>query len=115
MILIWSTQPPLSSLAARETLDTALAFATYEQPVSLLFTGQGVLQLADNQAAVQSGAKNMFSLLKALPIYDLDEVFVSESDLHQYQLTPAAKSPAIILSDDAIAKLITGARHVIRI
>lgn len=115
MILIWSTQPPLSSLAARETLDAALAFATYDQPVALLFTEEGVLQLADNRQAKVSGAKNMFSLLKALPMYDVEKVYVSEADVARFGFTPSAHSPAQPISDKAICELVEGATHVIRI
>ena len=115
MILIWSTHSPITSLSARETLDTALAFATYDQPVALLFSGKGVLQLADNQNARLSGAKNMFGLLKALPLYDLDKVYVSQQDLLALGVTPPQNSPAEPLSDSAIAALLKEANHVIRI
>ena len=65
---------PYGSSLARASLDVALAAAAFEQPVKLLFMGDGVLQLLPEQDSRAIGQKNIGRLLSSLPLYDIDMV-----------------------------------------
>jgi tRNA 2-thiouridine synthesizing protein C len=73
------TRPPYSSLAAREAIEEALAFATFEQSVSVFYIGQGIHQLIQNQSPPK-GTKNINALNAAFSMYDIEEQYwVSQS------------------------------------
>ncbi len=116
MILIWTTQSPVGNATARETLDAALAFAAYEQPKTMLFSGQAIHSLKSLAQAPQSGSKDLSKLLLSLELFDIERVYVSQTAMQQADLTPAmlhiAAQP---LNADQIATLIQEATHVIRI
>ncbi|MBD1388553.1 DsrE family protein [Neiella sp. HB171785] len=116
MIVIWSTQPAIGSINARETLDAALAFAAYDQQVSLLFSGQGVRQLVPTPNAADAGAKNLGKLFNALPLFDIDQVYIAADEAKAMNLNPQSLigSPELI-SNDRIRQLLLEATHVIRI
>ena len=48
-VLMMIRQGPFGQKSGRDALEAALAFATFEQPVSLYFTGDGVWQLTAGQ------------------------------------------------------------------
>jgi tRNA 2-thiouridine synthesizing protein C len=68
------TRPPYSSLAVREAIEEALAFATFEQSVSVFYIGQGIHQLIRNQSPPK-GTKNINALNAAFPMYDIEEQY----------------------------------------
>ncbi|GGA68832.1 sulfurtransferase TusC [Neiella marina] len=116
MIVIWSTQPVIGTIKARETLDAALAFAAYDQPVRLLFSGQGIRQLLPTANAQDSGAKNLGKLFNALPLFDIDTVYVAADGLDSMAINQDTLigNPELITSD-AIRQLLLEATHVIRV
>ncbi|MCM2680754.1 sulfurtransferase complex subunit TusC [Echinimonas agarilytica] len=116
MVLIWSTQSPIGDVAARETLDAALAFAAYDQAVTLLLSDAGVMQLQSMPNAKQAGAKNMSKLMKALPMYDIDNVYACQTSLSRFSIdTQQCVTPVQTATTDDIHALILGATHVIRV
>lgn len=116
MILIWSTQSPIGNANARETLDTALAFAAYDQPVALLFSDLGVKQLAPQPNAKQAGSKEIAKLIKALPLYDIEQIFICQKSAKRFDLSEEVLAvPAQTVTAKEIAKLCQEADHVIRI
>jgi tRNA 2-thiouridine synthesizing protein C len=48
-LLVIMRHSPYGSSIARASIDTVLAMAVFEQPVSLLFAGDGALQLLPGQ------------------------------------------------------------------
>ena len=82
-------RPPYGSSLAREALDVALAAAAFDQPVALLFLGDGVLQLLPQQQAPGIDQKPLDKQLAALPLYDVDKLYVDSEALHARQLQPA--------------------------
>ncbi|MBW8192435.1 DsrE family protein [Neiella marina] len=116
MIVIWSTQPAIGNITGRETLDAALAFAAYDQPVTLLFSQLAVRQLLPLPEANLAGAKNIANLLKALPMFDIEAVWVHDKSLQQCQLkTEQLIGEPTLVSDQQIRTLLQEANHVIRI
>jgi tRNA 2-thiouridine synthesizing protein C len=62
----------------------ALAAAAFEQPISLLFMGDGVLQLMAEQDSQAIGVKNIGRLLASLPLYDIERVYVDGEAATRY-------------------------------
>lgn len=80
-ILIILSQPPYSSARAKEALDIALTSAAFEQEVSILFTQDAAYLLLDDQSPQGIEQKNLSNNLKALPMYDIDNLFIDEEAL----------------------------------
>lgn len=72
---------PYGNSLAREALDVALTAATFDQTVAMLFTGDGVLQLLAQQNPAAIGQKALDKQLAALPLYDIDTIYVDAAAL----------------------------------
>ena len=70
-VLYLIRQPP--GVAADETTDMMLVSGVFEQPTSVLFLDDGVYQLL--------GLDGRKSSLKALPTYEVSDLYVAESSL----------------------------------
>lgn len=88
-LLVMFTQPPLTASLPKEALDLALVSSTFEQRTGLIFLGAGVLQLVHNQQPNVLALKGTQAMLKALALYDIDQVFVEQQALLDYGLTAA--------------------------
>jgi len=82
-ILIIHTQPSLNDLQGKEALDLSLIFGAYEQAVSVLFYQHGVTQTLAHQSPESVKQKDYLSTIKALGIYDIDNVFACETSLNE--------------------------------
>lgn len=106
-------QSPYNGTLAREALDMALAFAAFDEPVQLLFYGDGVFQLLAGQQTNGLGIKNISKTLDALPVYDITAVFASHDCLMQRGLTTEQLSlPVSLLDNSAIQALICDADKI---
>jgi len=113
-LLVVVRHSPYSSSLARASLDVALAAAAFDQPVSLLFVGDGVLQLQSGQDCDALGVKNLGRLLASLPLYDIEQVFVDAEAAQHYRLDlAAAPLPTRALDRDAMAELIRTHDHLL--
>lgn len=107
-------RPPYGRSSSRETLDTALACAAFEQNVQLLFSGDGVWQLLPEQQGTISGEKDIGKMLAALHYYDINAVFVDSFSLAARQLTVEQLAiPAIVLDACALRALLRNADNVL--
>lgn len=86
-LLIIFRKAPVGSSWAREALDLALVGAAFGQQASLLFMGDGVYQLLDHQQPEQVGQKGTQAMMKALPMYDIEQIFVAEHSLNERGLS----------------------------
>lgn len=86
-LLVMFTQPPLTASLPKEALDLALVSSTFEQRTGLIFLGAGVLQLVQNQQPNVLALKGTQAMLKALALYDIDQIFVEQQALLDYGLT----------------------------
>lgn len=75
-ILVVSRHAHPGSSLPRSALDTALAAAAFDQPVALLFQGEGVLQLLPAQDSGAAGVRNLRKVLDSLPLYEIETVYV---------------------------------------
>lgn len=85
-MLVVLRRSPYGSSLAKASIDVALAAAAFEQPVDLLFMGDGVLQLIPDQDSCSIGLKNVGRQLAALPLYDINSVYVDSTAVARYQL-----------------------------
>ena len=86
-VCIISTRPPYHGQSAREALDVALVSASYDLDTSLLLMGDAVYQLLDNQSPEQLPRKNITAMLKALPLYGIETIFVDSESLQERGIT----------------------------
>ncbi len=61
--------------------------AAFDQKVSLLFLDQAIFQLKKNQHPETMGLKNTSAIYNALPLYDINDVYVETESLQDHGLT----------------------------
>jgi len=97
---------PYGSSIARDGLDALLAASAYGQDLSVLFMGDGVFQLLTDQQSSDISAKSLSATLPALPIYDIDQIYVQESALIERGLqNQTLVLDAQVLNDQAVRAL----------
>jgi tRNA 2-thiouridine synthesizing protein C len=113
-VLLITRRPPYGSSLARSALDAALAAAAFERAPTLLFLGDGVLQLLGGQDASAIGTRTHRRVLDSLPLYDIEELYVDATGLDRFGLTvddlPAGAEP---VDDAAICALIASHDHLL--
>jgi tRNA 2-thiouridine synthesizing protein C len=87
--LIVCRRPPYGESYAREALDVALAYAAFDQAVALLFLGDGVLQLIAPQQGERIDQKAHDKQLSALPLYDIETLYVDAQALQARSIESA--------------------------
>lgn len=114
--LIINHSVPFNNYNAQEMLELALALATFEENIKLLFIGEAVLQLLKAQQPELLFRKDFIVTFKALPLYDIREIYLDAASLQQYQLEPQDLIiNAKIINKAKIVKLIETANLVINI
>jgi tRNA 2-thiouridine synthesizing protein C len=87
---------------AREAQDLALAMAAMEHQVNILYLGEAVLQLLPLSGKLVG--KDFTLAQKLFPLYDIGEIYVCATALHQYQLEPSMlRLPVTIVDDFGLA------------
>jgi tRNA 2-thiouridine synthesizing protein C len=113
-LLVLVRHSPYGSSLARASLDVALTAAAFDQPLSLLFAGDGVLQLLPDQDSTALGVRNPGRLLASLPLYDIEHVFVDAEAAARYRLDlEAAPVAAVALTPGEIRELIERHDHLL--
>lgn len=77
---------PFASKLAFEGLDMALAFAAFEQDVTLVFVDDGVYQLLAQQGE-HIDQQNIHKRLQAAQLYDINKIYVCQKSLQQRALS----------------------------
>ena len=80
------TQTSFANLDGREGQDMALFCASFEQEVQLVFMQDAVYQLLRDQQPERVGCKDYLARLKALSIYDIEQVYVCKASLEARKL-----------------------------
>lgn len=112
-ILLVCRSAPYGSSLARESLELALAAAAIGARVSMLFLDEGVTQLVQQQKPEAIGRKNHSAMLSALPLYDIDSVFVERDSLTKRGINLAELSDIAELIDTSQAKEVMASHAVI--
>ena len=87
-VLAVCSYSPEQQLAAREALDAVLACAIFDQKMSLLFCGEGVGQLLKSLVDHTGSDKPLSQSLCALPLYDVEALYVDAQSLQERGLVP---------------------------
>lgn len=97
-----------------EPIELVLALAAFEQKPRLLLLGAGIFYANKHQQEKRLHGKAAGKVLSALPLYDCDEVFVSQSDLEQLSLSrDELQNFCTLVSDDQIKQLIHQSKHCV--
>lgn len=105
--------PPLAGGLARAGVDTALAYAAFDQAVSVLFSGAGVLQLAPGADTLRVGRRDLRRMIDSMPLYDIEQVFVDADALASYGLSAALPSFAERVDARTIRSLYQNCDHIL--
>lgn len=81
-ILLISRQAPYGKSTAREAIDIALAASVYDQDIGILFMDDGVFQLLKNQQSNRIDQKNIASILPALALYGIENIYAHQESLN---------------------------------
>ncbi|NBQ11855.1 MAG: sulfurtransferase complex subunit TusC [Gammaproteobacteria bacterium] len=113
-LLIISQGTPYGRSSAAEALDTAMAGAALDVPVTLLFDGDGVFQLLPVQAGNELGVRNLSQVIEALPAFEVERCFVAAPALAQRSLAPETLAlPGRLLDGEEVAALLRSADVVL--
>ncbi|WP_019674392.1 sulfurtransferase complex subunit TusC [Arsukibacterium perlucidum] len=85
-IAIIQRQSPFNSSAGREALDLTLALAAIEHQLTLIFSGDGVYQLATLNQNCDFPLKRYQQGFKLFGLYDIEHIYVCQQSLQQRQL-----------------------------
>lgn len=80
-VLVVCRSAPYGRSRARDAIDVAMAFAAFDQPVTLLFLGDGVLALAPGQRPAAEFSRSLEKLLGTLADYGVEEVHADAAAL----------------------------------
>ena len=82
-ILFLLRQPPYATGHAVEALESILVAGVFEQQVSVLFRDDGVWQLLKDQSGDALGARTVGNVVRALPEYEVKDIYVCAESLAQ--------------------------------
>ena len=112
-VLFISTRSPWSNSAAAACADVLMTTAVFEQPVRVVFCGDGVWQLLANQNGDALKMKTLSRIFPAFELYDIRHIHAAESALHERALTSADLINDVgLISDDGIRALIAASKTV---
>jgi tRNA 2-thiouridine synthesizing protein C len=87
-ILFVLRKPPHSGAYSHEMLDLIMTVAAFDQEVSVLLLDNAVFQVKKRQDAANTGLKDTAAMFKALPIYNVQTLYVEKESLQERGLTP---------------------------
>lgn len=86
-ILFVMQHPPYHGIRLQEKLDLILTAAAFDQAISLLFVDDGVYQILSGQQPEGLDLKNTASVMRALEMYDVNDIRVETEALTERGLT----------------------------
>jgi len=87
--LFISSKAPWHGSAAQACADLLLTAAVFDQDVTLVFLGAGVLQLLPEQDGAALGTKSFTKLYPALELHGVRSVYADAEALSTWNLDPA--------------------------
>ncbi len=104
------------NVRGHEFLDMALMAAAFDQKVVILFEGEAVNALVKNQQPENIALKNITPILKALPLYDINDVFVEKESMDQWGLVKEQLTiETTLVSRHEVVEQLNAAHHVFSI
>jgi len=112
-ILLVFRHAPYGNALAREGLEAALACGAMGAKTSVLYINEGVWQLLTSQNSGAIDCKNQAAMASALPLYDVDTIWVDENSLKQRNLTPSDINAGKIISTTQVQKLLATSKSIL--
>lgn len=111
MTLIIISSPPTLDL---EPIELILALAAFEQSPKILLLGQGVHYANTLQQEKKPQGKSPSKIVSALPMYDCEEIYVSEKAMLAQGLDTAdLQGFCQAINDEQIKQLIQQSKHCV--
>lgn len=111
--LFLSCKNAWTNSAAASCAEVAMTAAIFDQPVSLIFCGDGVTQLLKNQDGNGLNQKSLAQLFPALELYDVKHIYVEEAALQERELNlQDLLLPVTLVQAAAIRSMITESHTV---
>jgi tRNA 2-thiouridine synthesizing protein C len=111
MTLIILTKAPTPDL---EPVELLLALAAFDKNPKLLLLGPGIYHANSLQQEKKPQGKAAGKVLSVLPLYDCEEILVSQRDLAQTALNVEdLQSFCRLISDEEIKQLIQQSKHCV--
>ncbi len=112
--LVIISRAPYCDWTGRESLDMAFSLAAFDQPVTLLFTGEGVNWLRKTQQADAVQQKSVEKNLSAAPIFGVSDLMADHQACERYGLNEENMMPGITTTD-LCAELLEHYAHVVNL
>ncbi|PIP78694.1 MAG: hypothetical protein COW84_11325 [Gammaproteobacteria bacterium CG22_combo_CG10-13_8_21_14_all_40_8] len=115
-ILFIISETPYMGIKAAESIDAALAVASYGHPVSIWFCAEGVINLLQDNDAKTLSYHDHCAALQGLDYFEIENVIVTDLDYNNYQLEKKSLryQPDIIQSIKMIEQL-ANYQHIFRL
>jgi tRNA 2-thiouridine synthesizing protein C len=95
-ILFALRRPPHCGTYAQEMLDIIMTVAAFDQEVSILILDNAVFQLKKQQNPENAGLKDTVAIFRALPIYNINTVYVEMESLQERGLSVADLDQSVV-------------------
>ena len=112
-ILLVFRHVPYGNALAREGLEAALACGAMGAKTSVLYINEGVWQLLEPQNSSAIDCKNQAAMASALPLYDVDAIWVDEDSLKQRNLTSADINTGKIINRTRVQALLSSSKSIL--
>jgi tRNA 2-thiouridine synthesizing protein C len=113
-IALVNKSAPYGSANGQESLDLALAAASFGQNVSLFFIDDGVFQLLNEQHPEAIDAKNYSKTFAALEFYDIEHIYVCEHSLNERTIDLKELCIEVqVLKPEKLQEMLTKHKHIV--
>lgn len=113
-IAIKTTHTPYSTSAPIDALEAAMAATNIGLKVVYIFSGLGVLQLQVEQQAQLIKHKNTFKRLMALPLFDVDDIYIDKQACENFAInTQTLDFDHTMVGIDEIEMILNSAHQVL--
>jgi len=112
-ILLVFRHAPYGNALAREGLEAALACGAMGAKTSVLYINEGVWQLLEPQDSGTIDCKNQAAMASALPLYDVDDIWVDEDSLKQRNLSSADINAGKIIDTARVQELLATSHSIL--
>jgi tRNA 2-thiouridine synthesizing protein C len=86
-ILFILRKSPHSGAYAQEMLDIIMTAAAFDQEVSVLLLDNAIFQIKQQQQPESAGLKDTAAIFKALPVYNVQTLYVEKESLQEQGLS----------------------------
>jgi len=80
-LAIINKSAPFGGISYRESLDMALANASYDRPIAIFFSDDGLFQLHQGTDGTLTGNKELSKTFGLLEMYDVEEIYFCQQSL----------------------------------